>query len=135
MHFQQWWIRSCMLHLPAPTKVTHHHHCWTALATASQCLHLLFGLHKCSASVSECQRVPFFPWSNSITYKKDKVRAIRQLFFVIFEVFQLSNPMIHTAMSGAILSNWPSVAQQWNVMKYCQEGLTSGLDEELQDTV
>ena len=37
------------------------HHCWkTPLATSPRS-HLLFGIHKCSASVNECQWVRFFP--------------------------------------------------------------------------
>ena len=35
--------------------------CWNALPTASLCSHPLFGLYKRSASINECQWVPFFP--------------------------------------------------------------------------
>ena len=36
-------------------------HWWNAPPTASLCSQPLFSLHKCSASVDECQWVPFFP--------------------------------------------------------------------------
>ena len=36
------------------------HHCWNTPPSPSLCSHLLFGLHKCSASIDECQWVPFF---------------------------------------------------------------------------
>ena len=39
----------------------HHHHCWNAPPITFLCTHPLFDLHKHSASVSECQWVPFFP--------------------------------------------------------------------------
>ena len=37
------------------------HHCWNTPSTASLCSHPLFGLCKHSASIDECQWVPFFP--------------------------------------------------------------------------
>ena len=36
------------------------HYCCSAPPTASLCSHPLFGLHKCSASINECQWLPFF---------------------------------------------------------------------------
>ena len=36
-------------------------HCWNTLPTASLCSHPLFGLHKYSAIINECQWVPFSP--------------------------------------------------------------------------
>ena len=36
-------------------------HCWNTPSTASLCSHPLFGLQKCSASISECHWLPFFP--------------------------------------------------------------------------
>ena len=36
------------------------HHCWNAVPFTSLCLHPLFGLYKCFASVIECQWVQFF---------------------------------------------------------------------------
>ena len=41
-------------------EVTHCccHHCWNTTPRTSLCRHPLFGLHKCSASISECQWMP-----------------------------------------------------------------------------
>lgn len=36
------------------------HHCWNAQPTTSLCSLLLFGLHKCSTSINESQRMQFF---------------------------------------------------------------------------
>ena len=35
-------------------------HCWNAPPTISLCSHLLFGLHKHSVSIKDCQWVPYF---------------------------------------------------------------------------
>ena len=67
----------------------HCHHCWNAPPTTSLCSHPLFGLHKGSASVNECQWVSFFSaWRNSLIY----------LCF------------IHTSVSDTTLSDCPSAA-------------------------
>jgi len=64
-------------------------HCWNIPPITSLYWHPLFGLHKCSASISEHQRVPFFSaWRNWTTH----------LSFV------------HTPMSDTILSDCPSAA-------------------------
>ena len=44
----------------ASVEVTHCHRCWNTPPTTSLCLHPLFGLHQCSASISKCQWVPLF---------------------------------------------------------------------------
>ena len=69
--------------------------CWTyknwhqqRWPTTSQCSHLLFVLHKCSANISECQVPCFSPWMNSVTH----------LCFLCI------------SMSDAILSDCPSAA-------------------------
>ena len=36
-------------------------HCWNAPLITSHCSHELFGLHKCSGSINECEWVPLFP--------------------------------------------------------------------------
>jgi len=42
--------------------LSHQCHCfWNAPATASPCSHLMFGLHKRSGSIDECQCLSFFP--------------------------------------------------------------------------
>ena len=62
---------------------------WNAPPTTSLCSHPLFGLHKHSASINKCQRVPFFSsWKNSVTH----------LCF------------LGTSMSNAILSDCPCAA-------------------------
>ena len=37
------------------------HHCWNTPSIASLCSYPLFGLHKCSPNIEECQWVQFFP--------------------------------------------------------------------------
>ena len=63
--FHQQWIRACMMHLykSGPGVVTHCHHChcWYTPSTTGTVSHPLFGLHKHSASINECQWVPFLP--------------------------------------------------------------------------
>ena len=45
----------------------HYHHCRNTSLTTSLCSHPLFGLHKHSSSINECQWVPFFSaWRNSV---------------------------------------------------------------------
>jgi len=57
-------IRVCMLCLQkaAPVKVTNSQccYCWNAPPTTSLLLYPLFGLHKCSASINECNGCNFF---------------------------------------------------------------------------
>ena len=63
--FCQQWTKVCMPHLDksAAVEVTHClcHRCWSAPPIVSLSSYLLFGLHKSSTSVNECQWVPFFP--------------------------------------------------------------------------
>ena len=40
--------------------LSHCHHCWNAPSNTSLCSHPLFGLHKHSSSIKECQWMPFF---------------------------------------------------------------------------
>jgi len=64
-------------------------HCWNTPPTASLCSQPLFGLHKCSVSIDECERVHFFfSWRTLTTH------------FCF----------IHTSMSDAILSEFPPAA-------------------------
>jgi len=54
-----------------PMRVTHSHccHCGSTPSTASLCSHLLYGLHKHSASIDESHWVRFFStWRNSVTH-------------------------------------------------------------------
>ena len=70
-------------------------------------LHPLFGLHNCSASINECQQVPFFPHGG--------------IQFHIFDSYPLlwQMPLCQTA---PLL---PSVTQQQHVMAHWWEGSTS----------
>jgi len=79
-------------------ELTHCHcpHCQNAPPAASLCSHPLFDLHKQSASISECQWVPFF---------------------------QHGGIQFHAFASYATLL--PSVTQQQNVGEYWWEGSTS----------
>jgi len=54
--------KTCMLSLyvSAPVGVTLCQPCWNTASTISLCSHPLFGLCKCSASIDECQWMPFF---------------------------------------------------------------------------
>ena len=63
--------------------------CWNTPSTGSLCSHPLFGLHKCSTSISECHLVPFFLYVG--------IRLHTSAF-------------IHTSMSDDILSDCPSAA-------------------------
>ena len=65
MHFCQQWRKACMsLSEKSATVDVNHCHCChyqNAPPTTSLCSHPLLGLHKRSATVNECQWVPFFP--------------------------------------------------------------------------
>jgi len=80
---------------------------WNTPAATSLCSHPLFGLQKCSASIDECQWVPFFPqW------------GIQWHTFASYTLpYQM--PLCQTA---PLL---PSVTQQRHVMEYWWEGSTS----------
>ena len=65
--FLQWWTRA--LHFTLWQLCTAFQnvaclslccHCWNTPPTASLCTYPLFGLHKHSESIDECQWVPFF---------------------------------------------------------------------------
>jgi len=83
------------------------HHCWNAPPTTSLCSHPLFGLHKCSASVNECQCVQFF-----------LCRGIQWHTFASY-VLPCQTPFCQTA---PLL---PSATWQRHVMKYWWEGSAS----------
>ena len=93
MHFRQqgtkaWMPRSSKY---APVEVTHCCccHCWNTPPTTSLWSHPLFGVHKCSSRIDECQGVQFFSaWRDSVTH----------LCFTC------------TSMLNAILSDCPSAA-------------------------
>jgi len=56
------WCDSCAL-LSRTWLVFHatvRGHCWNTPPTTSACSHLLFGFHKCSASINECHGCHFF---------------------------------------------------------------------------
>lgn len=49
--------------------LSHHgYQCWNTPPSTSKCQHLLFGLHRCSASSNACQWVQVFPQRNSVFY-------------------------------------------------------------------
>ena len=83
------------------------HHCchhWNMLLTTSLlCSHPLTGLHKRSASVGDCQWVQFFS------------QGVIQWHTFASYVLPCQMPFCPTA------SLLPSVTQQQNIMKYCQE--------------
>jgi len=54
------WAFKCSLSFMLPSHVACNY-CWHTIPTASLCSHPLIGVHKCSVSIDECQRVPFFP--------------------------------------------------------------------------
>ena len=101
-------VHDCLEHgLSFHHQCHHHHHCWNAPPITSLCSHSLFGLHKCSASVDECQCVPFFlhrqfKWHTIVSY-----------------LLPCHMPCCQTA---PLL---PSVTWQQNVVEYWWEGLTS----------
>ena len=81
--------------------------CWNAWPTTSMCSHPLFGLHKCSTSISECHWVPFFPHG--------------EIQWHIFASYPLpyQMPLCQTAHL------LPSITQKQNVMEYWWESSTS----------
>jgi len=86
---------------------SHHCHCWNTVPTTSLCLHPLFGLHKHSASVYECQRVHFF------------LHVGIQFHTFVSRTLPCQMPFCQAA---PLL---PSVTWQENVMKYWWGGSTS----------
>ena len=79
-------------------------HCWNTPPTASVFSHWLFGLHKCSGSVDECQWVQLFPhggiqWQTFTSY-----------------ALPCQTPFCQSAPLR------PFVTWQQNVMEYWQEG-------------
>ena len=109
--FCQWWKGACM---PWPLKsaaveVTHchHSHCQNAPPTTSLCSHPLVGLHKCSASVNECQ------WVSSFLHGG-----------IQWHTFASSAVQCQTQFCQTALL-LPSVTQQQNVMEHWGEGSAS----------
>ena len=85
----------------------HFCHCWNVPPTALLCSHPLFGLHKYSASISECQCVPFFLHGG-----------------IQFHTFASSSLPCQTPFCQ-IAPLLPSVAWQQNVGEYWWEGWAS----------
>jgi len=87
--------------------VTCCYHCWNAPLTTSLCSHPLLGLHQRSASIYECQWVPFFPHGGiqSCSFVSATLPCQAQ--------FRHNDPLL------------PSVIQQQNVTEYWWEGSTS----------
>ena len=81
-----------------------YHQCWNTPPTTSLCSHPLVGLHKHSASVSECQWVPFLLCGG-----------------LQFHTFASSTLLCQTpfCQTAPLL---PSVTQQQHVMEYWWEG-------------
>ena len=92
---------------PTVSQLLWWHHCWNVPPTTSLCSHSQFGFHKHSASVSECQWVPFFAPG-----------------VIQFHTFASCTLSCQTPFSQAA-SLLPSVPQQQNWMWYCREGSIS----------
>ena len=58
INFMVWHL--CMAVQEVAYLSCHSCHCWNIPPTTSLCSHPLFGIHKCSASISECEWMPFF---------------------------------------------------------------------------
>ena len=84
------------------------HHCWNTTPTTSLCSHPLFGLHKCSARISECQYIPFFFLHRGI-----------QWHFIASSIFPCQISFCQT------VPLLPSATQQQHTMGYWWEGSTS----------
>ena len=84
-------------------------HCWYAPPTTSLCSYQVFGFHKCSASIDECQLVQLFLHG--------------EIQFHPFASFTVpcQTPFCQTA------SLLPSVAQQQSVMEYWWECLDASV--------
>ena len=93
------WNMACLSH--------HCCHWWNLPPTTSLCSHPLFGLHKYSASISECQCVPFFLHGG-----------------IQFHTFASSSLPCQTPFCQ-IAPLLPSVAWQQNVGEYWWEGWAS----------
>ena len=111
LHFCHRWSGACMLYSwkSALIEVTHWHchHFSNTPPTTSLCLHSLFGLCTCLASIHECQWVPFFPHG-----------GIQWYGFVSYSL-PCQTPSCKT---GPLL---PTVTQQQNARDYWWEGSTS----------
>ena len=109
VHFCQWWTRTCILHsyLSALAVVTLSCHCWNTPPTSPVHSHPTFGLHKCSASFSGCQQVPFFP-HRGIQWHTFASHALP-----CWMPFCWTAPLL------------PFVSQQQNVLEYWWEGSAS----------
>ena len=77
------------------------------LHTTSLCCHSLFGLHKCSASIDECQ------WAQCFLHEGNQSPPFAPYTLPCQMPLRQSVPLL------------PSVAQQQNVMEYGWEGSTS----------
>ena len=86
--------------------MTHCHHCWNATPITS-CSHPLLGLHSHSASVNECQWVPFVPHG-----------GIQRHTFASYAL-----PCQTLFCQTSLLL--PSVTWQQNIMEHWWEGSTS----------
>ena len=108
-------IRVCMLCLQkaAPVKVTNSQccYCWNAPPTTSLLLHPLFGLHKCSASINECNGCNFFQHG--------------EIQWHTLASYALPCQML-SCQPAPLLT---SVTQQQNVMEYWWESSTSDIFE------
>ena len=108
MYFCQWWTRACSRYTHnnlQPQKWPTAPYCQSTPPTTSVCSHSLVGLHKCSASISECQWVPLF------CAEKSKDTPLPQAHFCVrHRCVRLTAPLL------------PPVTQPQNVMGYWWEG-------------
>ena len=98
-------IRMAVWNMACPSCCCHH--CWNVPLTNSLCSHPLIGLQKHSASIDECQWVPFFLHGG-----------------IQFHTFASYSRPCQTALcqTAPLL---PSVTWQQNVVESWQEGSTS----------
>ena len=100
-----------------PLEVSCCCHCCDALPTTSLCSHPLFGLHKCSASTDECQRVSFF------LHRRIQLHTFASSAFQYQMSFCQTAPLL------------PSVTRQQHGMEYWWEGSASAAITPTSDSV